>query len=432
MERVIREQELLQTLAATRLELDRERGQLARQRAEAERQRKRADEFRAALKDIQRSIFRGDVYSLVLHSCMRLTGAKRGIYLAGEGAGLRVRASVGFDGYTGRYRPAPSGFVKALATRVLELDDAVVCGDPDTTDLPAPEPGERFHTGAAVPVAMRGDQRGIVIVADKAQGRFDEADLETLLHVGDQASVAVDNVRLKHELEDAYVGTVGLLADAVEVKDPYTRGHCQRVSQLARLTAERLGLDEATREVTCLAALLHDIGKIGVSDGILNKPGPLMPAERELVKSHVKIGYDLLRSLPALRSVSEVVLHHHEFYDGTGYPDKLVGDEIPIGSRIVAVVDAYCAMMDHRSYKTPCTDAGARAELLRCAGTQFDPRVVEVVIAVLDSDEAKLTDLAGAGCALLPHVRRHREGRRTQGGAPPEADMVGRPRRWIG
>ena len=432
MERVIREQELLQTLADTRLELDRERGHVARQRVEAERHRKRAEEFRAALKDIQRSIFRGDVYSLVLHSCMRLTGATRGIYLASEGTGLRVRSSIGFDAYVGHYRPAPSFFMKALATRVLELDDAVVCGDSDTTNLPMPEHSEQFRTCAAVPVAIRGDQRGVLIVADKSQGQFDELDLETLLHIGDQACVAVDNVRLKHELEDANVGTVGLLADAVEVKDPYTRGHCQRVSQLARLTAERLGLDDATREVTCLAALLHDIGKIGVSDGILNKPGPLMPAERELVKSHVKIGYDLLRSLPALKPVAEVVLHHHEFYDGTGYPDKLVGDEIPIGSRVVAVVDAYCAMMDHRSYKTPYTDSGARAELRRCAGTQFDPRVVEVVTAVLDSDEAALTDPAGAGCALLPHVRRHREGRKPGAGRAREADGDSGAQRWIG
>jgi putative nucleotidyltransferase with HDIG domain len=256
---------------------------------------------------------------------------------------------------------------------------------------------------------MFGDQRGVLIVADKAHGQFDETDLETLLHVGDQATVAMDNARLRAELEDAYIGTVGLLADAVEAKDPYTRGHCQRVSQLSRLTAQRLGLDDATREVVCLAALLHDIGKIGVSDGILNKPGPLMPAERELLRAHVRIGHDLLRSLPALDDVSEVVLHHHEYFDGTGYPDGLAGEEIPIGSRIVAAVDAYCAMIDKRSYKAPSSDAEARAELARCAGAQFDPRVVAVLTSVLDSDESKMTDRAGAGCELLPHVRRHRD-----------------------
>ena len=415
MEAESREQALLRTLAQTRLELDVERGRAAAERAHAERQRQRADAFRSALKEIQRSIFRGDVYDLVLHSCVRLTDATRGLYLASEGRGLRVRAVVGFDGYAGRRHPPPSPFMSALASRVLELDDAVVFGDADTTDLPSPGEEERFRTCAAVPVAMFGDQRGVLIVADKAHGRFDENDLETLLHVGDQATVALENVRLRAELEDAYTGTVGLLADAVEAKDAYTRGHCQRVSQLSRLTAERLGLDDATREVICLAALLHDIGKIGVSDGILNKTGPLMPAERDLIRKHVTIGRDLLRSLPALREVSEVVLHHHEHFDGSGYPDALAGEQIPIGSRVVAAVDSYCAMLDQRSYKRPYSDADARAELVRCAGTQFDPAVVTALMHVLDSDEAKQTDVAGAGCELLPHVRRHRDAMQAAG-----------------
>ena len=424
MENDSREQELQRALADARHELDVQRRRLAAQRARAGRQQRRAEEFRSALKEIQRSVFRGDIHELVLLSCVRLTDATRGLYLAREGGELRVRAHLGFEGYAGADHPPPSPFMRALATRVLELDDVVVLGDADTTGLPPTEANEHVRTCAAIPVAVFGDRRGVLVVADKPHGQFDEDDLETLLHVGDQAAVAMENARLRAELEDAYTGTVGLLADAVEAKDSYTRGHCQRVSQLSRLTAERMGLDQATREVVCLAALLHDVGKIGVSDGILNKPGPLMPAERELLRSHVRIGHDLLRSLPALQAVSDVVLHHHESFDGTGYPDALAGEQIPIGSRIVAAVDAYCAMIDQRSYKAPLSDAEARSELARCAGTQFDPRVVEVLNGVLDSVEATRTDVTGTGCELLPHVRRHRDAM-LSGEATPEPLSVG-------
>ena len=389
-----------------RAELERAQRGLERQRREAERSRRRAEDFRVALKDIQRSLFRGDTFLLVLQSCVRLCDATRGIYVAATAGGLRVRAAINVDGYASQLGAPPSDYLAALVRRVLELDDTVVCGDPDAAGLPKPEhEWERFRGYAAVPVAVRGDIHGVVVVADKRNGgAFDEEDVETLLHVGDQASVAVDNARLHHELERTYLATVGMLADAVEIKDAYTGGHCERVSHLARLTAERLELDAETCHTVCLAALLHDVGKIGVSDGILNKPGPLLPEERELVKSHARIGHDLLQRLPALRPVSHVVLHHHEAYDGRGYPDALSGDAIPIGARIVAVIDAYCAMVDRRSYKNAMTEAEATAELRRCAGTQFDPAVVEAVLAVLASPEGRSDGRAGNGmpnCGFL-------------------------------
>lgn len=397
--------QLRRALDAARAELTAERRRFARQAAQLERQRHRARTFRAALKDIQRATFRGNVYFLVLESCVGLTDSAHGLYVAAEGRGLRVKASIG----CGDYPPnaTPSAFMSALATRVLELDDAVVCGDEDTRDLPEPGEGEQFDTCAAVPVAVRGSLHGVIIVAGKRRGDYDENDLETLLHVGDQASVAVDNAQLQHDLDEAYIGTVSMLADAVETKDPYTRGHCQQVSRLARMLAGKLGLGREEMQAVCLAALLHDIGKIGVSDAILNKPGPLQPEEREILRSHVRIGADLMRGHPALRTVAELVLHHHEWFDGTGYPDGLAGDAIPIGSRIVAVVDSYCAMIDRRSYKQPSTDGEARAELRRCAGTQFDPRLVDIFVRALDSGALDELD-DGAGCATPPPMPRSR------------------------
>jgi putative nucleotidyltransferase with HDIG domain len=200
----------------------------------------------------------------------------------------------------------------------------------------------------------------------------------------------------------AYVATIAILADAVQAKDPYTHGHCEQVSHYARVAAERLGLSETDLRVTCYAALLHDVGKIGVSERVLNKPGPLLPEERKLVEAHVRIGHDLLHGVPALREVASAVLYHHERYDGGGYPDGLAGEHIPMASRIVAVVDAYCAMIDARIYKEAYPPEIARAELIRCAGSQFDPRVVEAVLRAIDEVDAE-TD--GAGSPTLPPLR---------------------------
>ena len=376
------------------------------QKAEANRQHERAERFRTALADIQRATFRGDVHDLVLQSCIRLTDATRGMYISVRGRTLRVRANIGVDG--SRRGGEPSPFMSALALRVMERDDAVVCGDEDTRDLPTPKANEKFSTCAAIPVSIRGVQRGVLIVLDKQGGKFDEHDLETLLHVGDQASIAVDNAQLQRELEQAYLGTVGMLADAVETKDPYTAGHCEQVSHYALSMATALGLSDKVKETVCLAALLHDIGKICISDGVLNKPGPLMPEEREVVKAHARIGHDLMGRIPALAPVAEVVLHHHEWFDGTGYPDGLAGDRIPIGSRIVSVIDSYCAMIDRRSYKSAMDVETSRAELKRCAGTQFDPELVALFLEVLDAGDGDVGERA-QGCGILPQVRRHRE-----------------------
>jgi len=201
----------------------------------------------------------------------------------------------------------------------------------------------------------------------------------------------------------AYVSTVSILADAVEAKDPYTHGHCEMASRYARLVAAGMELEAGEQAVVCYAALLHDVGKIGVSDGVLHKPGPLLPEEMELMRAHVRVGHDLLRNVPVLQPVADVVLHHHERFDGDGYPDGLRGDEIPLASRIVAVVDAYCAMITRRSYKEAYTEQHAREEIRRCAGSQFDPHVVDVFLQVVESPLSDDPDEdAWAECLVLP------------------------------
>ena len=387
--------------------------ELAAERREGERQRERAERLAEMLKDIHRALFDGNVYELILRACLTISGARRGVYVTWrrQREHPRVRAAVDVDGYP---EAPPSEHLVALCRRVLDENRTLVCNqDGDLGGLPAPErEGERFRNCVAAPVMLLRDFDGIVIAADK-DGEFEEEDIRALISVGDQSAVAVRNVHLERELQRAYVSTVTMLADAVEAKDPYTHGHCEMASRHARLIARRMGLDDYQRSVVCYAALLHDVGKIGVSDGVLNKPGPLLPEERELMRAHVRVGYELLRNVPALASIADVVLHHHEWYDGTGYPDGLSGEEIPVAARIVSAVDAYSAMVTRRSYKEAYTDEHAREELRRCAGSQFDPRVVESFLEVLDSPEAADADDDWDGeCGVLPgftHVRELRD-----------------------
>lgn len=377
---------------------------LNEQRVLAERQRKRAECLDRSLRDIHGAVFAGDIYQLILQACLTISEATRGVYVTAHRPGerLRVRASIGMDVEVGGSALSP--FLEAICRSVLDGGAPMICNPTETNpQLPAPGPRERFRNFMAAPVVLMSDLDGVIIAADRARGEFDRQDAESLLSVGDQAAVAVRNRRLERELQHAYLATVSMLADAVEAKDPYTHGHCEMASRYARLVGERLGLPAYEQAVVCYSALLHDVGKIAVSDGVLNKPGPLLPEERELMRAHVRVGHDLLLAVPALGPVADIVLHHHEWYDGRGYPDGLRGEQIPIAARIVAAVDAYCAMITRRSYKEAYTDAHARGELIAGAGTQFDPRVVEALLAVLDDPHAAdLDDDYDAECGLLP------------------------------
>jgi len=366
------------------------RAQLRQAQDRERQQRERADSLAVALRDIHQVFAQGDLYTLILKVCLRLTGATRGLYvIRGDRGARRVRAAVCVEGYP---QSAPSPLLDAICERVAEQNDPLIKNRPDDLgDLPAPpRPEEAFQNFLAAPVLLLRDLHGVILVADKS-GDFDADDAQLLLHVGSQAAVAAENIQLRRKLQNAYLATVNVLADAMEAKDPYTQGHCEMVSRYAGRIARRLALDARQMTIVRYAALLHDIGKIGVSDGILNKPGPLLPAERDLVRSHVRLGHDLILHVPAFAPVVDAVLHHHEWYDGTGYPDGLQGEEIPIASRIVCVVDSYGAMISRRSYKEAYGGPYARAELGRCAGTQFDPEIVEIFLAALD--EAGAEDL---------------------------------------
>jgi putative nucleotidyltransferase with HDIG domain len=191
-----------------------------------------------------------------------------------------------------------------------------------------------------------------------------------------RAAVSVRNGR--ESLQGAYLEFVGSLANALDANDRYTSGHSCRVSQLSSATAAAMGLDPEQVERIRTGALLHDIGKIGISDSVLQKPGRLTDEEFAIVKEHPVIGRRILEGVRGLAPYLDAVELHHENWDGTGYPKGQSGKETPIDARIIHVSDAYDAMTSDRSYRRGMTHERAIHELFRYAGTQFDPRVVEL------------------------------------------------------
>jgi putative two-component system response regulator len=177
--------------------------------------------------------------------------------------------------------------------------------------------------------------------------------------------------------------TLTSLALAVDAKDQFTQGHSHKVSSYAVLIAEAIGLQGPEIEEVRLGGILHDVGKVGIVESILNKNGPLNPDEWEMMKRHVDYGAKLLEPLRGTERVREMVAHHHEFFDGSGYPQGLAGGQIPVGARIIAIADAYDTITSERTYKKARTPEEAFQELDRCGNAQFDPELVRKFISRL-------------------------------------------------
>lgn len=188
------------------------------------------------------------------------------------------------------------------------------------------------------------------------------------------------------ELERAYLDTIGILRQTVEAKDPYTRGHSDRVSEYSVLIGKKLGLDEKTLHILKIGGLFHDIGKIGIPDSILLKESKLSDEEYSQIKNHPMIGVHMLGDAAIFTDILPIVKHHHERYDGRGYPSQLVGDDIPYVAIIAAVADTFDAMTSKRSYRDSLPIDVVRAEIERCSGTQFDPNIAKVFLDIMNND----------------------------------------------
>ncbi len=245
--------------------------------------------------------------------------------------------------------------------------------------------GRKLHSLVSVPLAIRGQVTGMLNVLSFNQRRiFLEGDRRTLYILASRAANAIENARLHEELKVVFLQTIEGFAYAIDAKDPYTHGHSRRVTRYCELISRRMELDEAEVEKIRNAAILHDIGKIGLRLESLNKPHPLSPEERRVFETHPQKGCKILAPIHFFEELMPIIYHHHEHYDGTGYPAGKAAEQIPLGARILAAADAYDAMTSDRPYRKAMSLEEAIQELRVHAGTQFDPEVVGVFVSVLD------------------------------------------------
>jgi HD-GYP domain-containing protein (c-di-GMP phosphodiesterase class II) len=234
-----------------------------------------------------------------------------------------------------------------------------------------------------VPLVRQGHAIGAIEAVNKLDGRFFSADdLDLLRNIADSAALAIENARLFTELSASYDRTLDALAAALDLRDRETEGHSRRVVEYTARLARQIGLPEGEIASISRGALIHDIGKIGVPDSILNKPSALDPEERQIIEKHPREGYEMLMDIPYLKDEVQIVLAHQESWDGRGYPFGLRGDEIPLGARLFAVADTFDALTSHRPYRQSRPMDEACAVIAELSGSQFDPLVVTAFLAV--------------------------------------------------
>jgi response regulator RpfG family c-di-GMP phosphodiesterase len=303
-----------------------------------------------------------------------------------KGEYLTIKGQTGLDPEIVRRTRIRKG--EAIAGHVLETGKAMIVGDISSIKAESDRYSE-FKSFISfplmqVPLKTTNVSLGIINVTNRFGDQpFDKEDLENLDFIADTASVAINNQLKSIELEKNYFMTMKALAAAVEEKDRYTRGHSERVKTYAVELAKRLGLPHETISTIEHACVLHDMGKIGIPDVIIQKDCDLTEEEYRLIKEHPAKGERIIRVIPFLESALPIVRHHHERFDGTGYPDGLRGEDIELGARIVAIADTYDAMTTERPYRGPLPKDHAIAVLKEQKGKQFDPELVDIFVRYL-------------------------------------------------
>lgn len=288
--------------------------------------------------------------------------------------------------------PALYGQVSLSASIVQQLSDALmrtlrrqpqlllindVADRPEWAFL-----GGQVRRLLAVPLQRQEQVLGCLYCIDKEEGDFDTVDAKLMSSIANESAIYLENAILFADVQGLMMGLLHSLTSAVDAKDPYTCGHSERVALISRMIARNAGLPDALCERIYMAGLLHDVGKIGVPEAVLQKAGKLDNDEFAMMKKHPEIGARILRDVKQIEDVIPGVLHHHERYDGKGYPTGLAGEQIPLMGRIICLADSFDAMTSSRTYRKALPLEVALTEIRRCAGTQFDPQLTDAFLEI--------------------------------------------------
>lgn len=368
-----------------------------------------------------------DLLNNLLNDAVSVLAAQRGAIVLADGDGpdppLKVRAlAVGQGEPAGRFH-----FSKRLTHRVFARGESILYSTLTGGDeVPVTQSMQAGAMASVLCVLLRTPRRRLgVLHLDRGywQNPFTEDDLLLADALAAHASAGIEAAQLLRRERDQFARTVAALAQAVELRDPYTGGHTQRVTRYAGVLAAALDLPADQRDLVRLGTPLHDIGKIGIDDAILRKPGRLTPAEFAVMQGHTVKGAEILSGIPEMRPIVPIARSHHERWDGTGYPDRLAGAAIPLLARIVAVADAFDAMTSDRPYHPGAKGrpaAEAFAEVGRQAGRQFDPACAA---AFADARENILAAMA----ELTPSAADHETPPPTRLDSPTEDGTGDRP-----
>lgn len=325
-----------------------------------------------------------DLLRSILEEAVKVLNAQRGaIVLAGEDGELQVRAVVeGKVFTTPGSRALLTGefnFSKSLADKVFSGGQSILCSsvveDPTLKKAPSIKDGDMASVICAL---LRTPRRALgVLHLDRSslQSPFTKDQLELADALAAQVSAGIEAAHLIHRQREMFHETITVLGQVIELRDEYTGGHTKRVTRYALLLGEVANLHPDDLELLRTGAPLHDIGKIGIPDGILRKEGPLSPGEVAQMRRHAELGGEILASIPSLAKTASMARYHHEWWDGSGYPEGLKGEDIPLMARILAIADVFDALTSLRPYRQPLSLLEALAEMEKLSAKQFDPRL---------------------------------------------------------
>lgn len=328
-----------------------------------------------------------DVLGEILDSSMRLVpGQGAAVALADPNSGrIRVANAVGFSTEAAAALQAYDGpMVRAFETdSVVAIADTVEAGEGTLAN-------EDIRAILAVPLHFGGRVGGVFVVSYATVRDFGADEVLLLSTLAQQASTAVHNARLYQEIEQSYLSTIQAMVTAVEGREQYAPGHADRIRSYAIATATALGLEQRQTATLETAAMFHDIGHIGVPETVLSKAGELTTSEWETVRKHPMLGASILKQVPRMEAVVPVILQHHERFDGQGYPNGTLGNDINPLAQILAVADAFEAMTNARPHRPAMSVEAALAEIQQSAGTQFAPRVAEAFVKAMARETVKV------------------------------------------